>query len=99
MHKVECVSVVIHYGLIHNGLMQLRHYLQKHALTHAAFGQQLVPPVSAGKVNHWLQGTRRVSLAEGLQIKAITSGHVTLEELATMATKQAGMPESEVSHD
>lgn len=48
----------------------------------ASFGQRLNPPVSAGKVNHWLRGTRRVSLEEALQIEDLTQGEVGLRELA-----------------
>lgn len=49
----------------------------------ASFGQRLVPPVSAGKVNHWLRGTRRVSLEEALQIEGLTQGAVSLRDLAS----------------
>lgn len=62
--------------------MQLRDYLKAKALSQAAFGQLLNPPVSQGKVNHWLSGTRRVSLAEALQIARVTGGEVTAEDLA-----------------
>lgn len=62
--------------------MQLRDYLKKHQITMVAFGQLLTPPVSAGKVNHWLRRTRRVSLEEALQIDSLTSGEVTPRELA-----------------
>lgn len=61
--------------------MQLRDYLKKHQITMVAFGQLLKPPVSAGKVNHWLRRTRRVSLEEALQIETLTSGEVTPREL------------------
>lgn len=61
--------------------MQLREYLQKHRLTQAAFGQCLRPPVSQGKVNHWINGTRRVSLAEALQIEAVTGGEIQPADL------------------
>ena len=80
--------VAIHLGLIHNGLMQLRHYIQKHGLTQSAFGQLLNPPVSQGKVNHWIQGTRRVSLEEALQIEQITGGEVTPRDLLETTRKQ-----------
>ncbi|MDZ4282800.1 MAG: helix-turn-helix domain-containing protein [Hydrogenophaga sp.] len=56
--------------------MQLRDYLQRHRLTQAAFGRRLSPPVSQGKVNHWINGTRRVSLAEALQIERVTGGEI-----------------------
>ena len=62
--------------------MQLRDYLTKNGLTQHAFGLLMEPPVSQGKVNHWLQGTRRVSLAEALHIQRVTGGEVTVEELA-----------------
>ena len=62
--------------------MNLRTYLSQHALTQAAFAQRMVPPVSQGKVNHWLRGTRRVSLKEALQIELATGGAVTVRELA-----------------
>jgi hypothetical protein len=81
---LNCLA--IHFGLIHNGLMQLRDYLHQHQLTHAAFGKRLNPPVSAGKVNHWLQGTRRVSLADALQIEQITGGAVRPQDLVDLAT-------------
>lgn len=61
--------------------MRLRDYLQAHGLTQAAFGQRLCPPVSQGKVNHWINGTRRVSLAEALQIQAVTGGEVSPGDL------------------
>lgn len=64
--------------------MHLRDYLRDESLSQAAFGQKLDPPVSAGKVNHWLEGRRRVSLAEALQVLALTGGRVTLPELADM---------------
>ncbi len=64
--------------------MHLRDYLQLQGISQAAFGQRLVPPVSQGKVNHWLEGRRRVSLAEALQIQRLTQGNVTLPELAEM---------------
>ena len=62
--------------------MQLRDYLTKNGLTQHAFGLLMEPPVSQGKVNHWLQGTRRVSLAEALHIQRVTGGEVTVEDLA-----------------
>ena len=62
--------------------MQLRDYLKTHHITMVAFGQLLSPPVSAGKVNHWLRRTRRVSLEEALQIETLTKGVVTPRELA-----------------
>lgn len=61
--------------------MQLRDYLRKNQITMVAFGQLLKPPVSAGKVNHWLRRTRRVSLEEALQIETLTFGEVTPREL------------------
>ena len=61
--------------------MQLRDYLKKHQITMVAFGQLLKPPVSAGKVNHWLRRTRRVSLDEALQIETLTFCEVTPREL------------------
>lgn len=65
--------------------MRLRDYLHKHRITQAAFGQRMRPPVSQGKVNHWLNGTRRVSLAEALQIQAVTGGEVCPADLLPMA--------------
>ena len=91
------ICLVIHFGLIHNGLMQLRDYLQQHQLTHAAFGKRLTPPVSAGKVNHWLQGTRRVSLAAALQIEEITEGAVGPKDLVR-AGNDARAKGDEVTH-
>lgn len=67
--------------------MQLRLYLQKHGLTQSAFGQLLNPPVSQGKVNHWIQGTRRVSLEEALQIEGITAGEVQPRDLLETTKK------------
>ncbi len=72
--------------MIHNGYMRLRDYLQQHQITQAAFGQRMTPPVSQGKVNHWINGTRRVSLAEALQIEIVTGGAVTPRDLVTEAT-------------
>jgi predicted XRE-type DNA-binding protein len=65
----------------HNVVMRLREYLQTHQLTQAAFGQLLTPPVSQGKVNHWINGTRRVSLAEALQIEVVTGGEIQPADL------------------
>lgn len=61
--------------------MRLRDYLQQHKITQAAFGQRMRPPVSQGKVNHWINGTRRVSLAEALQIATLTAGEVAPPDL------------------
>lgn len=63
--------------------MRLRDYLQQHQITQAAFGQRMTPPVSQGKVNHWINGTRRVSLAEALQIEIVTGGAVSPRDLVT----------------
>lgn len=70
--------------------MKLRHYLAEEKITQAAFGQMLVPPVSQGKVNHWLNGTRRVSLVEAIQIQVVTKGKVTVFDLAK--SEQANEP-------
>lgn len=70
--------------------MQLKTYLQKHGITMASFGQRLDPPVSAGKVNHWLRGTRRVSLEDALQIEVLTQGEVGLRELANRKVPEHG---------
>ncbi|RYF60739.1 MAG: hypothetical protein EOO27_04775 [Comamonadaceae bacterium] len=67
--------------------MSLRTYLSRHSITQAEFGRLLVPPVSQGKVNHWLNGTRRVSLTEGLQIVDLTQGEVSLQSLADLSAK------------
>ena len=67
--------------------MQLRDYLKKHQITMVAFGQLMKPPVSAGKVNHWLRRSRRVSLEEALQIEVLTEGDVTPRELAWIETQ------------
>ena len=67
--------------MIHNGYMRLKDYLQKHKITQAAFGRRVCPAVSQGKVNHWINGTRRVSLAEALQIEALTAGEVAAADL------------------
>ncbi len=61
--------------------MNLRDYLKAKSLSQAAFGRLLKPPVSQGKVNHWLAGTRRVSLSEALQIERVTGGLVSPAEL------------------
>jgi DNA-binding transcriptional regulator YdaS (Cro superfamily) len=61
--------------------MRLKDYLQKHKITQAAFGRRVCPAVSQGKVNHWINGTRRVSLAEALQIEALTAGEVAAADL------------------
>jgi hypothetical protein len=62
--------------------MNLRQYILEAKLTQAEFGQMLQPPVSQGKVNHWLHGTRRVSLAEAIQIQRVTGDKVTVFDLA-----------------
>lgn len=64
--------------------MNLRDYLKAEGLTQEAFAKKLSPPVSQGKVNHWLSGSRRVSLAEALQIEQITGGKVTLRDMVAM---------------
>lgn len=64
--------------------MHLRDYLSEKGLSQAAFGELLQPAVSASKVNHWLEGRRRVSLVEALQIQSLTQSAVTLPELAAM---------------
>lgn len=92
--------------MIHNGYMRLRDYLQKHKITQAAFGQRMRPPVSQGKVNHWINGTRRVSLAEALQIEVLTDGDVPPTDLlpptelaATPAANDAQTnPQQEARH-
>ena len=75
---MDFLGLDVQYGLIHNGLMliHLRDYLKRHRLTHAEFGLKLDPPVSASKVSHWVQGTRRVSLVEALQIETLTHGEL-----------------------
>lgn len=73
--------------------MNLRDYLTKNGITQEAFGRLLTPPVSQGKVNHWLHGARRVSLIEALQIERLTQGAVTLQDLA-----QLGHPKSPAHH-
>lgn len=72
--------------------MQLRDYLHQRQITQAAFGRLLDPPVSQGKVNHWLRGTRRVSLVEAVQIERITDGEVRPHDWvpATNAPTAAG---------
>lgn len=69
--------------------MQLRDYLKQRQITMVAFGQLLTPKVSAGKVNHWLRRTRRVSLEEALQIELLTNGEVTPRELAWTSKVQS----------
>lgn len=61
--------------------MQLRDWLKREKVTQQALGQRMCPAVSQGKVNHWLNGTRRVSLGEALQLHAITNGEVSFDEL------------------
>jgi DNA-binding transcriptional regulator YdaS (Cro superfamily) len=72
--------------------MQLRDYLTQTGITQAAFGRLLNPPVSQGKVNHWLYGARRVSLVEALQIERLTQGQVTLLDLAQLAAPPRPRP-------
>lgn len=64
--------------------MHLRDFLQKSGQSQKAFGQKLTPPISAGKVNKWLQGRLRVSLREALQVHVVCGGAVSLQELADM---------------
>lgn len=61
--------------------MHLRDWLTQKGLTQEALGQRMSPPVSQGKVSHWLNGTRRVNLGEALQLHAITNGDVSFAEL------------------
>lgn len=79
--------------------MHLKDYLLAEGLTQAEFGQRLMPAVSQGKVNHWLHGARRVSLAEALQIEQITQGKVTVKDLCDMyvRTPVKGQQASEVA--
>jgi DNA-binding transcriptional regulator YdaS (Cro superfamily) len=86
MHKMDQVGLPIRFEMIHNGYMRLRDYLHKHRITQAAFGQRMRPPVSQGKVNHWINGTRRVSLSEALQIEVLTDGEVTPIDLLPTST-------------
>lgn len=65
--------------------MKLKQYLRTHGITMLAFGQRFNPPVSPGKVNHWLRGTRRVSLEEALQIEVLTGGEVAPRDLVCAA--------------
>jgi len=69
--------------------MKLYDYLKTNGITQSEFAKMLMPPVSQGKVNHWLHGTRRVSLVEALQIQRITAGQVSVFDLATTPTNQA----------
>ena len=72
--------------------MNLRDYLKAEGLTQEAFAKKLCPPVSQGKVNHWLSGSRRVSLAEALQIEQISCGKVTLRDMVAMRSPCAVRP-------
>lgn len=72
--------------------MHLRDWLEKEGLTQEALGQLMVPPISQGKVSHWLNGTRRVSLTEGIQLLQITRNEVQLPELAAMYRPQRPTP-------
>lgn len=74
--------------------MHLHDYLHENGITQAAFGRLLSPPVSQGKVNHWLHGARRVSLSEALQIERLTQGAVTLHDLAQIAGPELRNPAS-----
>lgn len=78
--------------------MRLRDYLQKHQITQASFGQRMRPPVSQGKVNHWLKGSRRVSLAEALQIERITDGEVTPLALLPLDAAEAVAAVEKAAH-
>lgn len=65
--------------------MELREWMRINGMSQQEFGAKLRPPASQGKVNHWLAGTRRVSLAEALHISIeVTGGAVSLQELAAM---------------
>lgn len=64
--------------------MDLRDWMKQNSVTQEDFGQRLNPPISQAKVSHWLQGTRRVSLAEALQVAEITGGAVTGEDLVKL---------------
>lgn len=81
--------MLIRCVMIHNGFMRLKDYLQKHRITQASFGLRMQPPVSQGKVNHWLNGTRRVSLAEALQIQTLTAGEVAPPDLLPASPQPA----------
>ena len=85
----------IRFEIHHNVVMKLRSYLMSRRITQAEFGQMLRPPVSQGKVNHWLHGSRRVSLAEAIQIVSLTAGEVDLQSLAEMAAGGAAVPVAE----
>lgn len=64
--------------------MNLRDWLTQEGLTQEALGQRMSPPVSQGKVSHWLNGTRRVSLGEALQLHQLSAGAVSFSELWDM---------------
>ncbi len=70
--------------------MKLREYLAQEKITQAAFGGMLCPSVSQGKVNHWLNGTRRVSLVEAIQIQRVTNNKVTVFDLAMCSGEPVG---------
>ncbi|MFN4114952.1 MAG: hypothetical protein ACK4F7_00440 [Inhella sp.] len=76
--------------------MHLRDYLKAAGISQAAFGQKLDPPVSQGKVSHWLEGRRRVSLVEGLQVAKLTDGQVSMEDLAAMYLPSRSGPHNEL---
>jgi DNA-binding transcriptional regulator YdaS (Cro superfamily) len=88
-------ALSIRFEIHHNVVMKLRTYLMARKITQAEFGQMLSPPVSQGKVNHWLHGSRRVSLAEAIQIVNLTRGEVDLQSLAEMAASAAAAPVAE----
>lgn len=64
--------------------MNLRDWLTSHDMTQEALGRRMQPPVSQGKVSHWLNGTRRMNLGEALQVHHITQGEVGFAELWAM---------------
>lgn len=75
--------------------MQLREWLEREGLTQEALGRRMSPPVSKGKVSHWLNGTRRVSLGEAIQLSALTNREVDFGELWAMYSGRADADASE----
>lgn len=77
--------------------MQLREWLERERITQDQLGARMCPPVSQGKVSHWLNGTRRVSLGEAIQINTMTGGDVSFADLWSMYRRAAAESSAEAA--
>lgn len=60
--------------------MKLDDWLKAEGRTQEEFGLLLVPPVTQGRLSHWVTGRHRIPLAYAVQVKRLTSGVVAEED-------------------